>query len=710
MARQSAYLSHRMTLTSVSSPRTHAHPHRWTLLLALGMAGIGWFLLQRTLGLDPGVFVDEWYYSKMARLTPLADAIVPSYLYLWVFSTTSVCGPGFLDCARIGNVILFVGAAPFLYLTARRFIAPGPACALALVALLAPLGVYTTFFMPEAMYFFGFAVLGWAVLGTGHWPALRRGALGGILLGLMSLVKVHALFLLPALALFVFADSRTIDGRLRAVQGLLAAATAIVTFFGVKFGLGYLFAGAAGMSLFGSFYNSGASSAAHHPLLQLVGPLWVSARGHLMALAMLVGLPLAVLLQFLVDRQARSADRGLTRLWLYTFLMFGSALGVAALFTATIASAGPSEGIRLHSRYYSFALPLLLLAALAPTLGAGNRPPRAPGALLPRALVALVVAMLLLAAWFLLPGYDMRITDGPEFTMLAHPGNVERGLFALGLIVLALWVARPRAATLLFVCVMLPLVLVRSSGEGARYLGHLATPRAADSAGRAARAVIPAAELGTVTIAATDADLFRAQFHMDATDALLLNLPPAAPVDAYQLAPNTRWLVVSGARAIPPGLQAVRAGSDWQVIRLPHTERRLVGKFAFNAAFGSGIVRAADGLATQESWGRWSDGKLVRLYLDRPLPRRATVIIKANAFGANINQPFIARAGNASTTFQLGNDPREVVLQLETDGAQQVLDIEVPRPERPSDDGRSVDTRLLGIALSTLTVEAPAAD
>lgn len=691
-------------------PLAGPHLHRWNVLLCLGMAGIGWFLLQRMLGLYPGVFADEWYYSKLARLTPLSDAILPSYLYLWAFSATNPCGAGFLDCARIGNTLLFIAAAPFLYLTARRFIAPGPACALALLALLAPLNLYTAFFMPEAMFFFGFAVLGWAVLGTGHWTAWRRGALGGIILGLMSLVKVHALFLLPALALFVFADSRARDGRLLAVQGLVAALMAIATFFAVKFGLGYLFAGAAGVSLFGSFYKSGASSAAQHSLLQLAAPLWISARGHLMALAVVVGLPLAVLLQFVLDRHARSADSRLTRLWLYAFLMFGSAVGVAALYTATIASAGPDEGIRLHSRYYSFALPLLLLAALAPTVGAPDRQARAPGTRLPRLLVALVVAGLMLAGWFLLPGYAMRITDGPEFTMLATMQSAEHLLFALGLVVLGLWVMRPRAATLLFACVILPLILLRAGHGTGVYLRGLTTAAAADSAGRAARAVIPVDELGAVTIVATDADLFRVQFQMDAPDALLINLPPAAPVEAYKLASSSRWLVVSGARAIPPGLQAVSAGSDWQVVRLPHSNRRLVATFAFSAPFGNGLVQAADGLPSAESWGRWSEGKVVRLHLDRPLPPHATLILKANAFGANINQSFIARAGSASATFELGNDPREVVLQLETDGMQRTLEIEVPHPQRPSEDGLSVDTRMLGIALSTLTIEAPASD
>src|SRR5690606_5792280 len=141
------------------------------LLLAAGMALVAWYLLQRTLGLPPGLFADEWYYSKMSRLMPLSESLLPSWLYLLVFSASSSCGPGFLDCARIGNVLFHVGAAPLLYLLARRVMPAWLACAVALLALLLPLNLYTSFFMPESMYFFGFVLLAWVAVGGLAWRA-----------------------------------------------------------------------------------------------------------------------------------------------------------------------------------------------------------------------------------------------------------------------------------------------------------------------------------------------------------------------------------------------------------------------------------------------------------------------------------------------------------------------------------------------------------
>jgi phosphoglycerol transferase len=114
-------------------------------------------------------------------------------------------GDAFLQCTRIGNAALLVGAVPFLYLTGRRYCSAPLAAALALLAVLAPFNSYTVYFMPEATYFFGFSVLSWAVLARhGQWPDLAVAALGGALLGALSLVKVHALFLTPALLAFIW--------------------------------------------------------------------------------------------------------------------------------------------------------------------------------------------------------------------------------------------------------------------------------------------------------------------------------------------------------------------------------------------------------------------------------------------------------------------------------------------------------------------------
>ncbi len=686
--------------------RAHARRLLPPLLLAAGMALVGWYLVQRTLGLYPGIFMDEWYYSKMARLGPLSDAAVPSYLYLLVFGASSSCGPGFLDCVRIGNALFHVGAAPFLYLVARR-VAPAPlACAVALLALLAPLNLYTTYFMPESMYFFGFAVLAWIALAGMAWRSWTHALAAGAVLGLMSLVKVHAVFLLPALCLYLVYAARaraSTEGQAWIGPGLGAALLAALAAAAVKLLLGWLLAGEAGLTLFGAFYGAGASTASQHSLLSRLVPAWLSARGHAMGLAVLLGFPLAALLFALLRRDTHRAGNPLGLLAVFTVLMLGSAVGLAVLYTASIAGDGPLEGLRLHSRYYSFALPLLLVLGAAATRDAAVVPRRFS---LVQGLVALVLAPLLVLAWTRLPGFDPRITDGPEFTALVKHDHLVAALFVIQGLLLALWLRYRRIAAWGYLIAALPLALYLTDVDVRTYLGHLRTAPPADRAGIAARDLIPLAERSATMIVANGADLFRTQFHLDQPELTLLDLPDGAPVEAYRLPSSARWLIAVGRHRLPEGLAPVVSNEAFTIVKLPRLTRRPVGEFAFGTAPGPGqLVEHAEGLSIVEGWGRWSEGKRVELRFAQPLPARLTVVLHAGAFGPNIAEPFVLRVGDAATSFRLAWEAREVVLDLDTDGRQQSIVIEVPHPARPSESGSSTDTRALGISLNKLRIE-----
>ncbi|WP_310612684.1 hypothetical protein, partial [Acinetobacter baumannii] len=56
---------------------------------------------------------------------------------------------------------------------------------------------------PETAYYFGFCVLSWVALARSSWSWPRWSLALGVVLGLMSLIKVHALFLAPPLVLFM---------------------------------------------------------------------------------------------------------------------------------------------------------------------------------------------------------------------------------------------------------------------------------------------------------------------------------------------------------------------------------------------------------------------------------------------------------------------------------------------------------------------------
>ena len=673
------------------------------VLGGLLLAVLAW-LLYRNLGLNPAIFADEWYYSKMARLMPLSEAIVPSYLYLWLARGSLSCGQDFLDCIRIGNAVFFAAAGVFLYLVARAYLRPAVALLVTALALLAPVNIYTAYFMPEAMYYFGFAALAWVALSPRPWPPLQRALIAGAVLGLMSLVKVHALFLMPAASLYLavnaWMERREGDGGPAIGMALLCAVIAPALALGIKFGLGYLIAGEPALSLFGSFYNATAAGSAPRSRLDLIAPALINGRGHLMALVILLSLPLALLAHAIVSPSARrAASPALKRLQLFAFLMLGSAAGMTIVYTASIVAQGPNEVFRLHLRYYSFTFPLLLiLGATALRRPAdATRPPLGW-------LVALPLAAVLLFALSRLPSFSTNPVDGPEISSIKLQEWTGWLVIAVNLLVLGLWAAGKRLAAPLFVFGAVPLMLVLGTYETSRFLAQLKPGWPPDHGAKYARDHVPRSEHNDITVASTGLqEIMRAQFHIDAPDTAMLDLPADAPIPEYQIPMRKKWLLVIGNHPLPPGLTPVKQGDGFVLVRLPNGQDRQLGSTHLSQPLGSGLLADAEGLSDAEGFGRWSDAKRVVLHLKEPLPKQARVMLTAMAYGINTTLPFTMQIGEHSKEFRLGPSPQEISLRFDTDGTQRTVVIDVPQPDSPASRG-STDKRKLGIGITDITI------
>ncbi|MEW7849679.1 hypothetical protein AB2N08_13345 [Massilia aurea] len=670
------------------------HRGIWAAAFGLALAALTAYLYTRNQGLQPTVFADEWYYSKMSRLTPLAESLLPSYLYLWIFGATNSCGAGYLDCARIGNLAFFIGAVPFLYLIARQYMGRGYAGAVALLSVAAPLNVYTAYFMPETTYYFGFCVLSWIVLTRTTWPLMVQALAAGTVLGAMSLVKVHALFLIPALCLYlVFASWN--NGGAWLVRGVFAAALAGVVTIGVKFGLGFLLAGDAGMSLLGPFYQGAANSDNSSARLALLAPAFINGRGHLMALAMLLGLPLAILLHGVLGG-LRERGTATNALRVYVLLMLGAAVGMTVLYTATLAHPGSNEGVRLHMRYYSFVLPMVWIVAGAGLHEARDLHPRLRWAI--AALIGIVAAL----AWYKLPGYAAQVVDGPDiatFDMRLLPGYI---MLALQLALLALWAAQRWNAGRLFLFTALPFSLLVGQVRIAEFTQM---HRPAGHGDRAARVVlenVPLAERGQVMVVGNEmTQVMRVQFHIDHPDTVGLELRDNAPLAEYQMPVEKKWLMVLDRRDIDGAAKVVHQGPDFVLLRLPEPPPSFA-RVALAQALDPTFVTRVEGLSAIEPWGRWSDAKQVVFHFAQPLPRKFGLVINARAFEDNVGLPFTIRAGDASKEFRLSWSMQPISLQFETDGSARTLVIDVPKPTSPASHGNPTDTRLLGIGIGEL--------
>jgi phosphoglycerol transferase len=668
------------------------------LAMALAWIAIGAWLYARSAGLNPAIFADEWYYSKMARLQPLAEAIVPSYLYLWIFKASNACGDGFLDCVRFGNIVFFAGAAPFIYLSARQVAGRGMAFAVTVLALLAPVNLYTALFMPEACYYFGFAVLAWVALTRTAWGWAGQGAAAGLVLGLMSLIKVHAVFLLPGVCLFLACAGQLRGEAAWLRRGMQSAVLAALLALAVKFGLGWVLAGETGLSLFGSFYSNTATTTARTSKLALLAPAFINGRGHLMALAVLLPLPLAMILHALVSRAARARlDPPMKSLLLFSFLMLGSAAGLTVVYTASIRDQGLDEILRLHLRYYSFVFPLLLMVAAA-AVGRPLPGPRSRSAWLAAALVAAAI----LVAQVKLPLYRLSTIDGPE--LASAVGGTGQALAALDLLVLLLWACGSRLAAPLFLFAAVPLAAGNGMNDNAFYLAQLKTSWAPEKAGRFAHAYVPVAEHNRIAVVGeTTQEVMRTQFQIDAPDVAPIELPKGAPIERYHIPARINWLLVVGKNPLPEGMTPVAATEDYTLVKL-NANFRLAGSARLPEPYGKGIVSGAEGLSFAEPWGRWSNAKHVVLHFSQPLPKHVRIGFKARAFNVNSTLPFTMRVGDQEKSFRVSEYEQELSLEFTTDGGQRSLDIEVPRPVSPQELGLSVDVRKLGIGLGAVDV------
>lgn len=682
--------------------RSISFPAAFTAALFLAFV----YMSLRNMGIYATIFGDEWTYSSFARLTPYRDTLIPSYLYYMVYGATNACGDSYLECSRSLNALFYVGAAPLVYLLARRWCNQWLAGAVALLTVLRPSNAYTAYFMPEAMYFWAFWLFTWCALALSGLPRRAGLLLSAAVLGMMALIKVHALFLLPAWCAFLLyqawrARADTPGGRHWLLAGLGDVALALLTAAAVRYGLGYLYADRNGLFLFGQMYSGQAQN--KPALAQLIGPALLNLRGHLLALLMLLAVPLAAwLLPAASGAQRRAMPRDSAALAVYTLLMMGALLATTTLFTALVAGGG--NGIentaRLHMRYYDFALPLLLLCAaaqLAP--GAQQASGRA------RLLVALPLAVLLAYGYAILTtAYAPSYIDSPELYGASVRHDVFKVVALLAAGTLAAWVFSARVGVQLFLFAFLPLLAVLAGYPLNAKVREAQQPDDYAKAGVYARQYMKPAELAHLTVYGSDiAMLHKTRFMLDNTKVELVKLEPGQAIGAERFGEDS-WGLVVGEFPLPENVVRHSGARGFSLVR--QKSEGIVIRFG-DSDMAPG-VRSIDGMSVPEGWGRWSDGARVTLQFSAPLPAALRLTLEAAAFGPNAGQDITVTVGGQRKPLRLGDARAPAELAFDTDGSATAITFDIPHPASPKSLGLSEDARSLGLALYRLQVQPQA--
>ncbi len=505
-------------------------------------------LTYRNLDLYALVMADEYAYSKFSRLLPLADAIAPSYLYLAIYRTTSLCGDGFYDCAKIFNALFFVASAPFIYLTAKRICPGNIALIVALLALLGPINSYTAYYMPEALYFFSFWLLTWFILGLNHSSSLKSWCIGGVLLGFSALIKPHALFFLPAIAIYILYISRKENGKWF-LQAFRNAGSFIAFSFLSKFLIGYFFAGKAGVTLFGPFYESTASSIPFNfqHYLKVLALFIESLTGHALAICLMFGAPIAIATNTLLNAIfSRIPIQSAQKTSFYSLAVLVNLVLIAALYTATtVANAGLEfESIaRIHLRYYNFAFPLLLIIA-ASQLSLESAASEARW----RAIIAFPIAVAILyAVYTRMTPFWPNFIDSPElrgFTRIKYAFYVLGGL---SFFTLVLWVYSARTGAKVFLFLFMPLTVAYSTHNVNMDLRARLIPDVYDTAGIFTKQYLSDEDRSKLLVVGSDRlRIFRSLFYLDNPHSSQETIPEGSSYNLASLPTGKEWILVIG--------------------------------------------------------------------------------------------------------------------------------------------------------------------
>ena len=669
-----------------------------TNLMWLSTILIFFLLMLRGGGIFPVVFADEWAYSSYTRLHNVRDVGVPSYLYFALFKITNICGDGFLECARVLNALFIAMSLPVIFALANRFCSSWQALIVAVLSVIGPINTYAIYFMPESMYFFGFWLMTWFIFKRSAHTIAGYALILGVMLGLLSLVKIHAIFLLPSFVLYVVFKVWRVGESNWYKVGATAALGTVLSFSLTKLAVGFMFAGQAGLNIFGSLYSSHAQSLGQQKsILEIIFGAVTNFSGHIMALVLMFGLPIAVILNSSLRNGSDNTHiykRQQEDLIVYAVLVIAPLLLISSYFTASVAGSGPYENIgRLHMRYYNFALPLFYLIAVTQLK---IKRDFSRGSLVIALFVTLVAC---LGFWHLMQSFAPSMVDSPELRGFTRHIDFYRLFVFAGIATTIVWAYYPRKSAMFFLFILLPTIILFGSWTITKEVRSRQVSDEYDEAGQFAKRYLGLSTSRLAVVAPSTAGLLRILFHIDNLKTQIIELENGSSIDIKKLPTSIDWLLLIGDYEVP--------GSEGRKFTLgKHTLLPVMSTYSidFKQASWPGILIHTKGLSKPEAWGTWSIGSEVNLEFLGSLPKKFRLSLDANAFLSDTNENFKIVIGTEEHNFDLKTDPQTVSFEFSLPTNERIIRIIVPNPTSPKSIGLSDDTRLLGIGLRNLLI------
>ena len=670
-------------------------------------------------GMYPGV-LDEFYYNQFSRLKPLAESTYGNYLYLLIYRATNFCGNGFLSCAYFLNTLFYVASAIPLYAIARRICSFGLSVWIIFLILLDPFNYWTGFFMAEALYFLAFWIFIWSLLRIQENSKPWHWFLSGVALGITALVKVHALFLLPAALVYIlfWAKSQGHSRQFVVRSGALFITGALLT----KLLIGFLIVGLPGLTLFGVY--GGMFNQSANALAKLTAPGAVSAAAenpysafavlmrdgraalwaNVLPLFIVFGPAIAAALASLWQRYGETKKNRELALPLITMLAVVALafsfvlICTILLFQLTLIVLAMGQ-VEIFWRYYAFALPLFLLFAAA-----NLSHPVITCSWIGRSIIGVCILGL--------TAFGISRAAGTAWISIELSPTIFYITAGLSMFATSLWIWRARLGLGLFIWLFIPWIVIISNIEVYRKLHETRMKPNDTMVGMLINGRVTAADLSKLVMVQ---DAREGNYFPQMMEGLFFNTPSITYLQikpdqlTFDLASTPKdkdWVLLMGNHTL-----------TGEALNQTHMDYLSFGNTTLFGGHGSfavdftknqwpGLINEQSGLFNPpEVWGAWSISDKVVLKFTKPLPRKFDLIITARSFGPNLNQDFLIELGKNSLPVRFESLFETKQLRFDNPHKLSQIEIIIPKPTSPASLGQGDDKRLLGIGLKEFIIQ-----
>jgi phosphoglycerol transferase len=686
--------------------------------------------LVRSQGFDGVVFGgDEYAYLARAlfptalleRTDPLLQDL-SNHGYLALIRLADA-GPWRLQLIHLAGALVHGAGGVFTFLLARRFLDRLLSLLVGVLYFLLPTTGYVSSVMPEPVYAGVFALV--AFLAVRRDAALRgHHAFGaGLAIGVLFSIKPHAIAVLVGACAYAglagLAGSASPPGLSRraafalsrvalVVAGFWTAAVLVAGALGGAWSaspralVGGLYGDAVGSSVSTSFWAEGLPAVLRY------------AGGHLTVLLMLFGVPAAVLAAAAArawrPRPEGAAERTQLAPGAFALLVLAAAVAMVSIFTAQVGAANAGEADRLHLRYYSFVLPLVMLAGIVVLRGARSDAAVRWGGV---AMLAATAAFLVLAGGYKLYPWDaadvfaLYDRTNAYWTWGRAPGGYREAALACVFAAGALVIGRPRSAVPALVATWAVVLALGNLSVYRWQRTHVRAVAPLYEEARAFSALVRSRGVGSGVVVGRDRYGTMSYVLAGLANAPHVRVVEASALTADVLPPEASWVVTVGDYSPALAYQSAVAGEHLTLYLRGRGGRPAVvpggdgavldGRLEVSLAEGR---PGADllGFHPREAWGAWTAVPVASVVLERPLQGRYRVSLRAGTTAEHVETPLRIRLGE-----------REYLVPLGVVQADHALEVEAPVPvdrlelHMPTASGAPWERRL-GVAVGSLTL------